>query len=118
MIFLWTKSNLVGSRLIRWGLDEPCSHFAVCFFEERGSTALVLESTLEHGSAPCWLGDFLTRNNVVHALQAPVESNRTADDLMHRIGGRLQGRKYDRNGVLFWSAMALRRKMFGTKIPV
>lgn len=117
MIFLWTKSSLVGSKLIRWGLDEPCSHFAICFFENHGASALVIESRVETGVQPCWLGDFLGRNEIVHALHAPIENVKAEAKLFHQVGSRLQGRKYDKNSVAFWSAMALRRKFFGTKMP-
>lgn len=30
---VWVAADKIGSRLIRWGLDSDCSHFAVVFDE-------------------------------------------------------------------------------------
>jgi len=117
MIFIWTKNNLIGSKLIRWGLDEPCSHFAICFFEERGDSAPVVESRLGHGAQPSWFGDFCDRNEIVHALQGPSISGREESSRFHSVSSQLQGRSYDKYGILYWVYAVSMRKFFGKKLP-
>jgi hypothetical protein len=58
------------------------------------------------------------RNEVVHALQAPVENIKEEAGLLHSTSARLQGLKYDRNGVLYWTYAALARKIAGKQMPL
>jgi len=116
MLFLWLKSNKVGSRLIRWGLKEASSHFAICFDEQLGKTALVIESRLTTGVRPIWLGDFLATCEIVHALQAPI--TRGEEREFYRLfSSRLIGRKYDTWAMGYWVYAGLMYRLFGRRLP-
>ena len=114
MIFLWSTNNKIGSRLIRWGLDEPSSHFAVCFFEDSFPT--VIESRLDTGVREIGLKEFSDVNTIVHALQAPV----TLDEeilFFNDIKNKTSGVGYDFPAILYWTYVGFMRKLFGIKQP-
>lgn len=75
MKLLWVTSNRMGSKLIRWGLDTDCSHFAICFDEGEVEDPYsdvaqgIAFHSYGHGTQLEWLGDFLCRYYVVHALE-------------------------------------------------
>lgn len=60
MKLIWVKSNAPLSVLIRWGLKEPCSHFAVVFDDK-----FVIHSDLM-GVHLDWWNTFKKSRTVVH----------------------------------------------------
>lgn len=118
MIFLWTTSDQIGSRLIKWGLEEDCSHFALAFFEHRGRSAPLIESKAAHGVKLRWLGDFLEHNKVVHALKFPFESGKQQADLFHHTSSEVIGIEYDKRGIAYWAIAGALKKFFGRPIPM
>lgn len=108
MIYYWTKNRKVGSRLIQWGLNDDCSHFAVGFWDH--DTSLILESRLGHGFQPSWKADFIKRNTVVHALRY-VEDGKWEAQMYRKVSKGLYGTDYDYKGILFWSVIAAAFKM-------
>jgi len=115
VIFLWTRNKQIGSKIIRWGLDEHTSHFGIVFFENRGVSAPTIESRMGSGFGLDFFGDFIGRNEIVHALQSPSLGGE--DDIFHNTSAKLQGKKYDNLGILFHAWASIRRKMFGVKAP-
>ena len=116
MILIWSTNNAWGSRLIRWGLDEPSSHFAVCFFEDNPSHATVIESRMMDGVDTCSLKDFHRRNEVIHMLQAPITADEEIE-LYNHLYNSTKGVEYDRPAILYWIYAGFMRKFFDRKLP-
>lgn len=106
-MYYFTSNNLVGSKIIRWGLDDDCSHFAIGFYDHEWS--LIVESTLGGGFNLCWKSDFLKRNKMVHILRH-TRDKRWEGEQYRNICGRLHGSSYDYKGIAFWTAIALAYK--------
>lgn len=107
MIFLFTKSNLPGSKVIRWGLNTDVSHMAVMRSITPRDTSIVLESRLLSGVDVTWLRRNLSKNQVVTALiprYAPeARLNAVFDEMISNVGGE----GYDWKGVSFIAAAAI-----------
>ena len=116
MIFLWSTNEQWGSRLIRWGLDEPSSHFAICFFEDTKGKETVIESRLSSGVDTCSLRDFMRRNKMVHMLQAPVTDDEEIT-LYNHVYNSMQGVRYDAPAILYWILVGFVRKFFKKELP-
>ena len=114
MIFIWSTNDLWGSKLIRWGLDEPSSHFALGFFED-SEHATVIESRIKIGVQICSLENFSDRNRLVHILQA---SSTTEQDkaLYEEVMGELSGRDYDHSAIFYWVLIGMLRKATGYRV--
>jgi hypothetical protein len=114
MKFLWTTSDKVGARLIRWGLGSDCSHFAICFDEDIGG--IVFHS---HGKGPQleWLGEFLKKNHVVHALtfKTPL-ALMDEEDIYRKLVASYSSNRYDYPALLWWAWRGFLNKLFG--IPI
>lgn len=116
MIFLWSKSNRIGSRVIRWGIGEPSSHFSAMFFEGRGDDALVIESRLSTGVRRISFKEWKRHNQIVHALKCPPAlPDETA--LYGLIWTRLRGRQYDQWAMAYWVYAGLALRLFRRKLP-
>ena len=116
MRHLWTKSSKWGSRLIRWGLDEDCSHYALEFFSERGDKALVIESRFPSGPRIRTREQFLKKNTLVHEVNYPL-SVEDETNIFHDAIGHLFGLKYDFKAVLFFAYAAFLKKFFDVPLP-
>lgn len=114
MKFLWTTSDKVGARFIRWGLNSDCSHFAICFDEDLGG--IVFHS---HGSGAQleWMGEFLKKNTVVHALtfSSPLLLQ-DEEDIYRQLVSAYGTNSYDYPALLWWTWRGVLRKFFG--IPI
>lgn len=115
MILLWTKNNQPASWLIRWGLKEKSSHFAICFFEEFGDNAIVAEARFD-GTQISWLGDFKSKHSIVHALQAPLLDYEESD-LYNLISGQIRGKNYDKPAFFYWIWAGLAYRFGGKRLP-
>ena len=115
MIFIWSTNEMIGSKIIRWGLSEPCSHFAIGFFETT-SMATVLESRLSDGVSTVTYDSFKERNQIVHLLQADI-SYQDEINLFNWIYEATKGVKYDRKAILFWVFVGLKMKILGSELP-
>lgn len=118
MIFLWSTSNRLGSRLIRWGRGDDCSHFAICFDKllpgDCQDCWLVAESRLEFGVKPEWMGVWKKKNRVVHALEwvgPDIEAEAYQAFVNH-----MAGREYDKAAVSWLVVDSLLIKL-GIKNP-
>ena len=71
VILIWTKTKKVGSHLIRWGLNEPVSHFAIIRQFDDPSQGVVIHQAF-HGFDISWYPTWLKENEIVHALTPKV----------------------------------------------
>lgn len=119
MIFLWTTSNRIGSRLIRWGREDDCSHFAVCWDqlvpELPRSHWLVTESRLKSGVKADWLSVLEEKSSIQHEIRIKM-SHQDERELYCEFIEKMGGRKYDNDGVIFFALASLIEK-FGIKPP-
>lgn len=115
MLFLFTKSDNIGSNLIQWGLDEGCSHFAMCFDETPDGYGIVLHSSLM-GVSLAWFHDFIKTHQIVYCLKPKVTFDE--EGAYRAIVDRFYGRPYDYKAFCYWVWRGLLRKYFGRKYPI
>ena len=113
---MWSTNDKCGSRVIRWGLGEPSSHFAMCFFEDQPACATVLESRLDNGVDTCSLKDFQSRNKIIHMLQCPMDGDQEAD-IFRNVYDSINGVQYDYPAILYWIYVGFMRKFFDKPLP-
>lgn len=103
MKLIFTKSTAPLSVLIRWGLNEPCSHFAIVFYEN-----FVVHSNLV-GVHTDFLNTFETHAEVVHEIEydpGDLEQLRILKNLISTSAGH----GYDYGALLYfmWSVFLFR----------
>lgn len=116
MKLLWTKRNSLGSKLIEWGTDGDCSHFAVVFDDKPGGYGLVFHSTLTSGVNIDWLGDFEKSNEVVHVMVPACEIDEEV--IYQSLVQRFYHKGYDKLAYIYFALRVLLFKGFGVKLPV
>lgn len=114
MILLFTTQNKIGSRLIRWGTESDCSHFAVCF-DIGDKSGIVFQSQLQSGVTISPWPDFIKHHKIVHALApvAPVDEEAVYQAMVKMF----YGQKYDWMAFTYFSLCVLRRKITGQALP-
>jgi len=117
MMFLFTTSNKIGARAIRWALNEPVSHFAICFDETENGYGIVFHSTM-NGVKFDWWNNFYQHNKIVYALKPKSLGLQKEEQVYQAIVRRHYGRGYDIGAFLAFSYYALRRKFTGASIPI
>ena len=114
MIFLWSTSNRVGSRLIRWGRETDCSHFAIAWDgigkDIPQSHWLITESRLSTGVKADWLSVFKKHNKIVHSLRVRVDQ-KTERDYYCKYIREMGGRQYDTSAIAFFGMLSLAEKI-------
>lgn len=112
MKLVWTKSNLILSVLIRWGLDVDCSHFILVFESPGGG--LCFESNLLGTHPKFWKNDQKTLT-IVHELDVklPVETENKVWDV---VVDKYDGKPYDYGAFVYFAWRAILKKIF--KIPM
>lgn len=115
MRLLWTRSPKIGSRLIRWGLGEKASHFAVVFDDRPGGYGLVFHSKFT-GVGLEWWGHFQKHNEVVYQI-TPDTTLESEEALYQEILSRYYGSRYDTKALLYWAWRTILKKLFGWPIP-
>jgi len=116
MMFLFTTSNKIGAKAIRWALNEPVSHFATVFDESENGYGIVFHGTLS-GVEFAWWKDFYQHNKIVYALKPKYPSLINEEAVYQAFVGKHYGRAYDSLAFCAFSYYALRRKLTGTPIP-
>jgi hypothetical protein len=108
VIYYFTKSDLFGSKLIRWAFDDRASHMALAFEFEGKET--ILESRIETGFSTTTKKEFFYRNTLVNKVELTLPLD---DEILiyDRTIRKLKDTRYDYNGILFWGAIALAYKM-------
>jgi hypothetical protein len=116
MLFLWTKSEKLGSKLITWGCGGP-SHFAIAFDESENGYGLVLHSHY-HGVSLTWFHDFYMKNEVVYALAPKDKFSLDKEESIYRaIISNTFGSPYDSGAMLYFAWRVLLKRVVGSEIP-
>lgn len=117
MMFLFTTSNKIGARAIRWALDEPCSHFAIVFDESEAGYGIVFHSHFS-GVGFDWFNSFYRQNRILYALRPKKETTLPLEESVYQaIVPKAYGKEYDRTLFAEFCFYALRRRLAGTAIP-
>ncbi len=117
MRLLWTTSNGVGARLIRWGLNTDCSHFAICFDEDEDGKGFVFHSHF-NGAKPVWMAEFLKKNRIVHCLKfRNPPALEKEEQLWKSIVSEFYGQPYDYRALAFWAWRAILYRVTGNGFP-
>jgi hypothetical protein len=113
--FLFTKNSLIGSKLIRWGLGERSSHFAIGFDLSSGNRGVIFHSNF-HGLGIAWAKDFLAKNEVVYELEPVLGLKLESEERLYQAIVKNYGKPYDYKGFLFFAFSAIWNKITGKKI--
>ncbi len=109
MIYLFSKSNKLGSKAIRWGLNSDVSHMAILASHEYeiNEQSLVIESRLSNGVDVTWLKTFKEHNEIVTAVK-PIElMPKYSEKLFRELATQIGGDDYDWRGVSYLTLAAL-----------
>lgn len=119
MKLLWVAADKPGSRLIRWGLDSDCSHFAVSFDEGSGLSrdgGIVFHS-YGKGTQVVFLQKFLEFYTVVHALEPVVEMTLEQEEAVYKaVLEHEADRDYDYPALAWFAWRGVLQKLFGWKV--
>jgi hypothetical protein len=114
--YLFSKKDLVGSKLISWGtkhlypeFKNTPSHVAILV-----NNRWVHESTLESGVKVMSYEKWLELNHEVAKIPSSVEWE--YEDIKNLFRS-IKGKKYDWMGVLYLSVWMIFSKLFNVKIP-
>ncbi len=99
-----------GSRLIKWGLNQDCSHYALEFFSDMKNDALILESRFPSGPRIRSKKKFLEQNVIVHSVNMPLPKKKE-NQIFFSACKKLLGLKYDWPAILFFAWWALKNKL-------
>ena len=120
MIFLFTKSNLIGSKLIRYGLDEPSSHMAVVWGRcpnKSKEGGLVCHSQIVGGFHIDWWPAYGEKIEVVKAITPKLLGKSDRKYLTRKIIDDMWGADYDKPAFLYFTYRAFLRKYFDIPLP-
>lgn len=110
MKLLWARSNKIGSKFIRWCLDEPVSHFAIEF-----DNRIVFHSNFS-GVYLRWANHFREENEVI--FQLPFNWGlQEEEDLYQRVIQKWDGTPYDFKAYWYFAYRGLLYKFFGIELP-
>lgn len=109
---LAVRSNAIGSRIIRWGLGEAASHFAIML-----DGGPVVESDLARGFHLTDRLEFLASHDIVKMLPLSAGSQLLDMQIITKVILALKFQSYDRPGFLYFSWRALLRKLLGIPFP-
>ena len=115
MRLLWVAADSVGSKLVRWGLDSDCSHFAICFDEDSDGGGIVFHS-YGKGTQLEWLEEFRKHYYIVHCMEPEEELSLEAEEKVYKeiLRGE-SGRVFDYAGIIYFGLVALWNKITGSK---
>lgn len=125
MIFIFSKSNKIGSRAIRWGMKHPTepdydvSHMATMQGKDPELLSIVMEARLSSGVDITWLKSFLGHNEVVYAFRPKVYDGPEMEALFKHMSEKIGGKDYDWKAIGFLAVTTIVfLKILGTKLPV
>lgn len=116
MKLLFVKSNQIGSKLIRAGLQEDSSHFAVCFDDQAKGSGIVFESNAK-GAVLSWFGHFKKTHYLVHALSFKEPMSLEAEEEIYRsMLVQYSGQGYDWRALGYWILQVIGNRVLGLPI--
>ncbi len=110
MKLLWVKSKLPLSKLIMWGLDEPCSHFAIMF-----DNKIVFHSDIT-GLHIEWAKTFLKGREVVLEMDYSPGLEKE-EEIYQGVLNTYDGSWYDYGGFVYFVWRAFLKKFFKMPLP-
>lgn len=113
MKLVWTKSNRILSKLIRWGLGVDCSHFLIVFESPAGG--LCFESNLLGTHPKFWKTDKKTLT-IVHQIDLPL-SVEVEDHVWDVVVDKYDGKGYDYYAFAYFAWRVLLKKCFNIAMP-
>lgn len=114
--FLFTKNSLVGSKIIRWGLRENSSHFAIGFDLGSSNRGIIFHSNF-HGLKIDWANDFLKKNDIIHQLEPVLDLKLEAEERLYQAVVKNYGKAYDYKGFFFFILAAAWGKITRRELP-
>lgn len=110
MKLIWTKNNLPLSVLIRWGLKEPVSHFAIVFDDK-----IAFHSNLA-GCNVEWFSEFKKHSEVFLEIDKylPIEIE---EKVYQSIIDKNVEKTYDFGAFLYFLWRGILFRFFGKQIP-
>lgn len=111
MLLIWTRNKSPLSRLIRWGLREPVSHFAIVFDE-----SLVFHSNLL-GVHLEWFNTFKKKQEIVYTIPLRHTTLEEQEVVFRSIVDRFNGKMYDYGAFLYLCYRVALKRLFGKPIP-
>lgn len=106
---VWTKSKAPLSKLIRWGLREPVSHFAVCLDHR-----IVFHSNLI-GTHLKWRQSFEKHSEIVDCITIPMSFDQ--EEYIYQQLILLDERPYDFKAFAFFTISALKSRLTREPLP-
>jgi hypothetical protein len=117
MRFLFSTSDKIGAKAIRWGLRSDCSHFAIVFDEDAQGHGIVFHSHMG-GVSLDWYSNWLKTNRIVHALEFLNRPPLALEETIYRaIVDRFDGQSYDVGAFSFWAVAVAANRLFGRPLP-
>lgn len=113
MKLIWTRSNLILSKLIRWGLGVDCSHFAVVFNSPAGG--LMFESNLL-GTHPRFYRTAQKHLEIVHEIELGI-SVELENKFWDRIVDHYDDKGYDYGAFFYFCWRVILHRMLNKPIP-
>lgn len=110
MTLIWTKSALPLSKLIRWTMNEPVSHFGIVF-----DNGIVFHSNLL-GTHIEWYGSFVKNCDIVHSIEIPL-SLEAEEAVYKNLLNTYDDKPYDFGALFYFGYRALLKKFFGVPLP-
>lgn len=110
MKVLLVKSNLIGSKLISWGLDSEGSHIALSFLDK-----LVVHST-SSGVNLQWQKTFKEHYVIVKEKECPLVRGKEFN-LLNSVLDEDDNKKYDWLALIYFLWRGLLRKFFKIPLP-
>lgn len=110
MKILFVQSNLIGSKIIRWGLEEPVSHVAIEF-----SDGNLIYHSYGSGIRVIQPDEFYKHNVVVASITLNTASDK--DIHAHFLKSLPPRQRYDYFGLLYFAWRGFLRKSFKIPLP-
>lgn len=117
MKLLWVAADKPGSRLIRWGLNSDCSHFAVAFDEVSGHDSGIVFHSYGKGTQVVFLQKFLAFYTVLHALEPASPLTLVEEEAAYQSIIKYEAdRDYDYPALAWFAWRGVLKKLLGWKI--
>lgn len=112
MKLLFVAGTAPLSKLIMWGLDEPCSHFAILFDDK-----IVFHADLT-GVHIAWYEHFAKTHSIVHELDFSDASLDLQEEAYQAIISQYYGKMYDFGSFVYFFWRAALKKVFKVAMPL
>jgi len=110
MKLIFTKSTAPLSILIRWGLKEPVSHFAIVLEDKYVFHSNLLGTNLK------WFATFKKHCEIVYSVEVPLQPNQEGV-IWDSIVNQYDDHNYDFKAFLYFCWRGLLFRFFGKEFP-